>query len=119
MEKEQKNKFETLFEEVREYLQLRQQLIKLKAIEKTTSIASHMISWLIIVPIFVLAFLFVSITLAYVFAAWWGHIYAGYLTVTLLYIIIGLLLVKFRQRWLVKPMMNAMLKQILSKESHD
>ncbi len=118
MEKE-KNKFENFFDDARDYMDARQELLKLQVIQKATRTVSNIISFFVILPFFLLAFLFVSITLAHVFAELWGHEYAGYLTITLLYAITGILLVRFRKQWLVGPMMNRMIKQILSKETND
>ena len=116
MEREQ-TKIEQLIHDVREYIDARQELLKLQVVKKTTRVASGIISIIIIVPFFLLAFLFVSIALAHLFGEMWGHEYAGYLTVTFLYIIIGLLLVVFRKKWLVIPIMDQMIKQILSKDN--
>jgi hypothetical protein len=114
-----KENMETVFDDVREYLDARRDLLKLQAVKKTTELAASAVSLIIIIPFFVMAFLFVSITLAHVFAELWGHEYAGYLTVTLLYTITGLLLVKFRRRWLVDPLKNRLIQQILSSNHHD
>jgi hypothetical protein len=118
MEKEE-NKFEQLFDDVREYLDAKQELLKLQLVEKTARVVSNIIAFFVILPFFILAFLFISIALAHLFAEFWGHEYAGYLTVTFLYLVIGLLLVRFRKKWLVGPMMNAIIKQILSKETDE
>jgi Putative Actinobacterial Holin-X, holin superfamily III len=110
---------ESVFDDIKEYLDARKELMKLQVIEKTTTIAAGTVSLLIIIPFFVLAFFFVSITLAHVFAELWGHEYAGYLTVTILYTLTGLLLVKYRRRWLLNPIKNKLIQQILSKDHHD
>ena len=62
------------------------------------------------------AFLFVSITLAQFFGELWGYEYAGYLSVALLYGVIGFVLVKFRKSILVKPIKNGIIKQLFSKD---
>jgi uncharacterized membrane protein YqjE len=118
MEKEP-NQFEKLYQDIRDYVDTRQELLKLQVTEKSTRFTAHLISFLIIIPFFFLAFLFVSFALAHLFAEWWGHEYAGYLTVTLLYLIIGVILLIFRKRLLVKPLKNSMIKMILSKKTDD
>jgi Putative Actinobacterial Holin-X, holin superfamily III len=114
-----KGDIESVFDDFREYLDARSELAKMQVIKKTAGIAAGAAALLIIIPFFVLAFLFVSITLAHVFAELWGHEYAGYLTVTLLYTLTGILLVKFRKRWLITPLMSRMIQQILSNHHHD
>ncbi len=110
---------EAVFDDVKEYLDARRELMKLQMVKKATTLAAGTVSLLIIIPFFVMAFLFVSITLAHVFAELWGHEYAGYLTVTLLYTITGLLLVKYRRRWLLNPLKNRLIQQILSNDHHE
>ena len=110
---------ESLFENLTGYFNARIELIKLQLVEKTTSIFSIVISILIIIPFFMLAFLFLSIALAHFFSELWGHEYAGYLTVTLIYLVTGLLLIRFRQSWLVRPLQNSLIKQIFIKKHHE
>lgn len=109
------NKFDSIIDDVRDYLHVRQEILKLRATEKISGMLSAVISFLIIIPFFLLAFLFVSVTLAHLFAEWWGREYAGYLTVTLLYTVIGLILIKYRKNWLANPIRNSLIRQILSK----
>ncbi|MCX6314794.1 MAG: phage holin family protein [Sphingobacteriales bacterium] len=113
------NQFEQLYQDIRDYVNTRQELLKLQVTEKSTRFTAHLISFLIIIPFFFLAFLFISFALAHLFAEWWGHEYAGYLTVTLLYLIIGMILLIFRKRLLVKPLKNGMIKMIFSKKTDD
>ena len=107
--------FEGFLDNIRDYITARQQLLRLQVTEKVSGILSNFFSLLIIIPFFLLAFLFLSITLAHVFSELWGHEYAGYLTVTLLYVLIGILMVKYRKGLLVKPIKNKLIKQFLSK----
>ena len=107
--------FENLINDTKEYFHARQELLKLQITDKISGILSMIISFFIILPFFLLAFLFVSFTLAHVFAELWGHEYAGYLSVTMLYTIIGFLMIRFRKSWLFNPIKNKIIKQILSK----
>ena len=68
---------------------------------------------------FLIAFLFLSMILAQFFEELWGHAYAGYLTVALLYLMVGFLLVKKRKAWLIKPLQNGLIKQIFNKQKND
>jgi len=107
---------ENIIDDLRDYIQARKELLKLQFAEKISEILSNLTSVIIIFFFFLMVFVFVSITLAHVFAAWWGYEYAGYLTVTLLYSVISLLLVKFRKSWLVKPLRNSIIRMMLSNE---
>ena len=114
-----KHQLENLIDDARSYLEAREKLAKLQMTEKATHVAADLMSWFIIVPVFFIAFLFVSVSLAHVIGEWWGHEYAGYLSVTLLYVVIGFILVKFRKGILVKPIMDGLIKQVFSKEHYD
>lgn len=113
------DKTENIFEDVLEYIRMRKELLRLQAAETVSGVISNFTSVIIIVLIFLMAFIFISITLAHLSAEWWGHEYAGYLTVAVLYIIIGILMVKFKKSWLANPIRNSIIKQILSKQQHD
>lgn len=115
MEKEQ-GKFEQLFHDAYDYIDAKQQLLKLQLVEKTSRVAAGILSFIIIMPFFILAFLFISFSLAQVFAELWGHQWLGYLSITLIYLFIGLVLVVFRKKLLIRPIMNKFIKQILSKD---
>lgn len=114
-----KHQLENLIDDARSYMEAREKLARLQMTEKATHMAANLMSWLIIAPVFLIAFLFVSVGLAHVMAEWWGHEYAGYLSVTLLYVVIGFILVKFRKGILVKPIMDGLIKQAFSKENHE
>ena len=115
---EQTDKFESFLKEARDYFHTRQELLKLQLTEKVAVVFSGMIAFFIILSIFLLTFLFVSLSLAQLFSEWWGYEYAGYLTVTILYTIILLLMIRFRKNLLVKPIMNMIIKIILSGSHH-
>ncbi len=110
---------ESLFENVTGYINARVELMRLQLIEKVAAILSRALSLIIIIPFFLIAFLFLSITLAHYFAELWGHEYTGYLTVASIYLVVGFLLVWKRKNWLVKPFQNGLIKQIFSKQKHD
>ncbi len=110
---------ENIFDNITGYINARVELMRLKMIEKVAAILSNALSVLIIIPFFLIAFLFFSIALAHYFSEWWGHEFAGYLTVTFIYLLIGFLLVWNRKNWLIKPMQNGFIKQIFSKHKHE
>ena len=110
---------ETFFDVVTAYINTRVELVRLQMIEKAAALMSNALSLLIIIPFFLIAFLFLSIALAHYFAELWGHQYAGYLTVTGIYLLIGFLLIRNRMNWLIKPLQNNLIKQIFSKYKHE
>jgi uncharacterized membrane protein len=118
MEKETASE-ETLFENITGYVNARVELVRLQMIEKAAAMMSNALSLVIIIPFFLIAFLFLSVALAHYFAELWGHEYAGYLTVTGIYLLVGFLLVWNRRNWLIKPLQNTLIKQLFSKHKHD
>jgi len=118
MEKETASK-ETLLDNVTAYVNTRVELVRLQLIEKAAAMISNALSIVIIIPFFLIAFLFLSVALAHYFDELWGHEYAGYLTVTGIYMLVGLLLVWKRKYWLINPLQNNLIKQLFARHIHE
>ena len=114
-----KDKFEDLIHHAHEYVNAQIDLLKLRAVEKISRIIAFIVGLFFIVLMFTLAFLFVSIALAHYFGELWGHAWAGYLTVTGIYLLLGIILLKFRESLIVKPLMNLMVRIIFSNEHNE
>lgn len=109
-------KFEDLLGHARDYVNAQIDLLKLKAVEKASRVVAFMVGLFFIVLMFALAFLFVSFALAHYFAELWNHEWAGYLTVTGIYLLLGLILLKFRKALIIGPITNLLVRLIFSDE---
>jgi hypothetical protein len=104
-----------ILEQLREYAETRIKLAKYQAIEGGTSFAASLISDCIIIFSSLLAFIFFSFTLAFLLGEAFGHYWAGFGCVTLLYVIIALALKYNRQRF-EKPIVDAFIQKIFKKD---
>ena len=119
MEKQPIN-IEQVFDDALDYIDAKQELLKPKMVEKSAKTASQLFSCLAVTLFFFIAFLFLSIALAHAAGELLGgHEYAGYLIVTILYIIIGFLMIKYRQKWMENPFMDKIIRQLLSNNHND
>jgi len=104
---------ESLFEEVTEYGKTSFELLKLKALDKTTDIVSTLIPQSFVF-IAVLSFmLFVNIALALWLGEILGKVFYGFIAVATLYIFLALVLHLLLHKWIKKQIRNSIIKFIL------
>ena len=111
MENEKSN-IEQVIHHLEEYIKTRSRLEKLKAAEKSSVSASFFFSSIILllVGFFILAF--GGISLAFFISAYAGSMLYGFLCVTGLFLMAGVMLYSRRRAWLETPMMNSIIKKI-------
>jgi ABC-type polysaccharide/polyol phosphate export permease len=114
----EKTKVDDLITHVEEYFQTRQELVKLVAAEKSSSVLSSVVSNLVVLAIFFLVMVFASIALAYAISQYTGQAFAGFLAVAVLYLVMGIVLYAKQDQWLKTPMANAIIKNFF-KHEHD
>ena len=112
-------KITNLTEHVEDYIKTREELAKLIAAEKSSVVAGEMVSSLVLLLIFSTVFLFFSFAAAYLIAELSGKEYYGFISVTGLYLLIGILLYANRQRWLKNPVINSVIKNFFKTENHE
>jgi hypothetical protein len=115
----EKSNIDQLIDHAEEYIKTRQELSKLVAAEKTSVVASSVFSSLIIFAVFFFVIIFASIALAYGIAMYLGATVYGFLLVSVVYLIAGILLFVNRKNWLEQPMMNLMIKNFFKNEEHE
>ena len=112
---EKSSPVESLFDKFKEYLEIRLDLLKLKAIDKSSNLISSCLS-MIILLVFGLFFLALfNIGLALLIGYWLGNAFWGFFIVAGFYIIIGLVIYSFRKKWLKAPIASMMIKSLLDK----
>lgn len=84
---------EPLFEKVEQYSKTSIELLKLKAIDKISTVASSIISQLFLVIVFSLFIIVLSIASAFYFGDLLGEVYYGFLVVAGFYGTVGIILV--------------------------
>jgi hypothetical protein len=106
----QTSSIESIFERIKSYGETRFELIKLKAIDKSSSFVSVLITYLVVFVIFGCVFLFLNIGIALLIGDWLGESYYGFLILAAIYAVVGFVLLKNRDKWVKTPVVNMMVK---------
>lgn len=110
---EHNSQVESLLEKIKDYVETRIELIKLKAIDKSSGVLSSIIS-ILVLAIFSLFFLILlSIGLSLFIGELLGKSYYGFFVVAFFYIIIGLVIFFARHKWIKPPVEGMMIKSLL------
>ena len=110
---ESNSQVESLLERIKDYVETRIELLKLKAIDKSSGVISSIISLLVLVVFSVFFLILFSIGLALWVGDLLGKSYYGFFIVAFIYIIIGLVIFLQRKKWLKPPVENMMIKSFL------
>jgi ABC-type polysaccharide/polyol phosphate export permease len=115
----EKTKVDHLIDHVEEYFQTRQELSKMIAAEKSSTIISSVVTNLVMFLIFILVIVFASIALAYGISQYFGQPFAGFLSIAVFYLLIGILLYAKQEKWLKAPLANAVVKNFFQNDQHE
>lgn len=105
-----------LTDNIREYIETRIDIIKLETAESGASAVSSMMSWLIILLVGFLVVLMLTVGMAIGIGYITDNFAVGFFIVTAFYIVVGLLMYNFREKWLRKPFTNVIVKNIYDNE---
>lgn len=95
-----------LFVELKKYLELQKQYTRLEITEKLTVLLSMLILVLLVIMLAMVALFYFSFTLAFIIAPWVGSFGASFAIIGCLNIAFIALLIFFRQKWIINPMVN-------------
>lgn len=101
-----------------DYLKTRQQLTQHVVTEKVVVLTSTLVTGYVLFAMFTLAAFFLSLGVAAWISQQYDNPLMGYWIVGLGYVVLGLLFTAFRKSILKTPLMNAMVKNIYSENSH-
>jgi uncharacterized protein YqhQ len=107
------NLIDPLMERAEQYGKTSMELIKLKTIEKTSDIASGMISRFILIGLFLFAILLLNISASLYLGDMFGKIYLGFLVMALFYGLLGLIISFFHVR-IKQHINNLMVAKMIS-----
>jgi Putative Actinobacterial Holin-X, holin superfamily III len=107
------NSIESLIDSTRSYIETRVDLLKLKAIDKSSSFISALITYLAVFIIIFCFFILLNIGLALLIGNLLGKAYYGFFILAFLYAVIGMVLFKNRKKWIKTPVINLMVKEML------
>jgi len=110
------NRAEELAGTIREYIDARISGIKLQAAEKASMVVSNMLAFIVVALVIFLSFAMGSVGIALLIGTWVGKTWAGFLILSLFYVILSYIVWAGRIQWIRIPMMNAILEQLFEKE---
>jgi hypothetical protein len=119
MFKEENNSFENLLSHAEDYFKTRQELSKLVALEKGSSILAKALSSVIIFSFLLFFFVFGSLALCWLIAEMTGKTSAGFISVAGLYLLIAVVLYINRNKWLETPFINSFIKNYFEGKEHE
>lgn len=110
----QPNAIGSLFENAGAYLETRIDLLKLKAVSKSSDIMSSIVSRLVI-----LVFLFFGIFILNIGLSMWlgsllGQVFYGFFAVGGFYILLAILAIVFKGKWIKAPVNDILVKKMLN-----
>lgn len=101
---------ESLLERAADYGATSYELVKLKALDKTTDSASSFLSHIVVVVILVSIILFLNLGAALWLGDILGKIYLGFLAVAAFYVIVAFVAHVILQKWIKKMFYNYIIK---------
>jgi Flp pilus assembly protein TadB len=104
---------ESLLDSVRDYIETRINLLKLKAIDKSSGIMSSVVSTIFVVIIATIFIVLLNIGIALWLGDLLGKAYYGFFVVAAFYVFIGIILYSSREKWLKTPITNSIVKNLL------
>lgn len=104
---------ESLFDRSKEYARNRFDLYKLKAIDKTSSVAASIIAGVALFVVLFIFFIVFNIGLALLIGDLLGKAYLGFLILAAIYAIAGFVLFKGRNKFFKTPVAQMLIRKFL------
>jgi hypothetical protein len=104
---------DSLLERATEYSKTSYELVKLKALDKTTDIISTLIPLSVVFVLIASVILFLNIGLAFWLGEILGKIFYGFFAVAAFYVVAVIVIHFFMHKWLKRLVSNYFIKQVL------
>jgi fatty acid desaturase len=104
---------ESLLERAAEYGKASYELVKLKALDKTSDAVSSFIPHSVVFVLIAVFILFLNLGLAFWLGKILGEIFLGFFVVATFYALIGIVMHFFMHKWLKKVICNYIIKNVL------
>lgn len=108
------NNLQQLLAELKKYAELQKDYVQLHLVEKLTILASTLILVFVLLVLGIIALFYLSFTLAYVLEPYVGGLMASYGIITGFIILLIILIVVFRKRLIVQPMVHFLANLLLN-----
>lgn len=113
------NNLESLVKEVKRYIELQGQYLKLDVVEKLTILLSTLILILILTVLSMIALFYFSFMLVYALAPLTGSLISAYAIIGAVILLLGILIYQMRKKWIFKPIVNFLSKLFLEDSSEN
>jgi hypothetical protein len=110
---QQETALENLLDRTEEYGKSTLELIKLKALDKSSDIVSSVVPHSVVLILVSSFLLFFNLGMALWLGEILGESFYGFFTVAVFYVIIGLVIHFFMHKWIKKSVRNYVIKQML------
>jgi hypothetical protein len=107
------NLFESLFEKAKEYSKTSIELLKLKIVEKTTSLASSIVIIFIVLFCFMLFIIPFNVGIALYLGEVFGKLWYGFLIVSGFYLFVIIIILLFFRKSIKKAISNYIVRRIM------
>ncbi len=109
---------ELLYEKAKDYAEINLELIKLNTVDKTADVVSSLLARLVVVMIVAMFLFFLSITASLYLGEILGKLYLGFLVVSGVYLLAGLILHYNRDKFIKEPLTNVIIAKLLKNKVH-
>lgn len=106
-----------LFKEVKKYLKLQGEYVKLDLVEKLTILLSTLTLIFVLIILGTMAAFYLSFMLVYVLASATGSLVAGYAIIGGILILLAFIIYRLRQKLIFQPMVNFLARLFLDDSS--
>ena len=108
-----------LFKEVKKYLKLQGEYVKLDLVEKLTILLSTLTLIFVLIILGTMAAFYLSFMLVYVLATATGSLVAGYAIIGGILILLAFIIYRLRQKLIFQPMVNFLARLFLDDSSNN
>ena len=108
-----------LFKEVKKYLKLQGEYVKLDLVEKLTILLSTLTLIFVLIILGTMAAFYLSFMLVYVLASATGSLVAGYAIIGGILIFLAFIIYRLRQKLIFQPMVNFLARLFLDDSSNN
>lgn len=108
-----------LFKEVKKYLKLQGEYVKLDLVEKLTTLLSTLTLIFVLIILGTMAAFYLSFMLVYVLASATGSLVAGYAIIGGILILLAFIIYRLRQKLIFQPMVNFLARLFLDDSSNN
>ena len=106
-------------EYAKQYVDQQKQLIKLDVAEKSAQLISSAVTGVVLGVVGLLILLFASFTLAYFLADAWDNLALGFLSVTLIYVVVALVVNAMKRKWITNPVLSSVITKFFDDSNND